>query len=100
VCHSANTTIANVGRPPILDVGVGRGEFDARIMPIGEQMQHVFGKCLRESQEHRTRLSIETCGIYMSRTVSSSSCRISHLKLRKSVFQYSQCVFLQPQKQF
>ena len=35
VCHSANTTIANVGRPPILDVGVGRGEF-ARIMPIGE----------------------------------------------------------------
>ena len=55
LCHSANTTIANVGRPTILDVGVGRGEFDARIMPIGERMQHVFGECLRESQE-RTRL--------------------------------------------
>jgi hypothetical protein len=24
ICHSANTTVANVGRPPIIDVGVGR----------------------------------------------------------------------------
>ena len=26
MCHSANTTVANVGRPPIIDVGVGRGK--------------------------------------------------------------------------
>ena len=26
VCHSANTTVANVGRPPIIDCGTGRGE--------------------------------------------------------------------------
>lgn len=25
VCHSANTTVATAGRPPIIDVGVGRG---------------------------------------------------------------------------
>ena len=26
MCHSANTTVANVGRPPIIDCGTGRGE--------------------------------------------------------------------------
>ena len=26
ICHSANTTVANAGRPPIIDVGVGRGK--------------------------------------------------------------------------
>ena len=28
VCHSANTTIATVGRPPIIDAGVGTGTFN------------------------------------------------------------------------
>ena len=66
VCHSANTTIANVGRPPILDVGVGRGEFDARIMPIGEQMQHVSGSVCdshRSAQQDCTIELHKTCGI-------------------------------------
>ena len=27
-CHSANTTIATAGRPPIIDEGSGRGEFN------------------------------------------------------------------------
>ena len=28
VCHSANTTIATAGRPPIIDAGVGTGTFN------------------------------------------------------------------------
>lgn len=55
VCHSANTTVANVGRPPIIDCGTGRDP--ASTSPSGNLVTYNIGStiCLNIDQSDPNR---------------------------------------------